>query len=89
MNQPPEHIPLQDLKHGAYYRGRCRNATVARWNAENQIFVYWRTKFSFRFLEEIKPPELDDVYDVFYAVEEITDITNHDEISLDKGKRYE
>ena len=62
-------IPKKDLVHGAYYRGRCRNASVARWDGEQQRFVYWRTKFHFKFLETIECPE-DEVHsDVFVAKE--------------------
>ena len=57
----------EELIHGFYYRGHCRNATVARWNNEKKVFVHWRTKFGDRFLEEIRCPEDDQVYDVFYA----------------------
>lgn len=55
----------KDLKHGMYYKGTCRNAEIARWNANEQVFVHWRTKFGCKFLETIKHPDDDDVYDVF------------------------
>lgn len=58
-------IAKQDLQHGVYYKGRCRNAEVARWNAERQVFVHWRTKFGCKFLETIKHPEDELRYDVF------------------------
>ncbi len=60
-------IPKQELIHGAYYFGRCRNASVARWNGEEQIFYHWRSKFGETFLECIHCPEDDSVYDVFIA----------------------
>jgi hypothetical protein len=60
-----------ELVHGAYYRGQCRNATVARWNGEKQKFIHFRTKFGNVFLEEICCPEDDQVWDVFYAEEVI------------------
>lgn len=63
-------IAKKDLIHGAYYSGQCRNASEARWNADKQIFVHWRTKFNSTFLEEIKHPEDDNLFDVF-VVEEI------------------
>lgn len=46
-------IPLAQLEHGAYYHGKCRNAHIARWNAETQKFVYMREKFRTVFPEEI------------------------------------
>lgn len=60
-------IAKADLVHGAYYSGRCRNATVARWNADRQVFVHWRTKFGQVFTEEIKHPDDEQRYDVFEA----------------------
>lgn len=64
-------IAKGDLKHGAYYRGCCRNAEVARWNADKQKFYHHRTKFNHTFIEDIKCPEDDQVFDVFVAEEEI------------------
>lgn len=58
-------IKKEDLEHGAYYKGECRNATEARWNGEKQCFVHWRQKFTMIFLEEIKCPEDEKYYDVF------------------------
>ena len=48
-----EMIPKDQLVHGAYYEGECRNASVARWNAETQLFVYLRETFSTYFHEDI------------------------------------
>ena len=49
-----EMLPMGVLEHGAYYHGDCRNATIARWNAETQRFVYIRTKFGNVFPEDIE-----------------------------------
>ncbi len=68
-------IPKNQLKHGVYYRGRCRNATVARWNGENQKFYYRRTKFGHIFVEAIGRREDDNIFDVFDAFEEIVNPT--------------
>ncbi len=46
-------LPYDQLEHGQYYHGHCRNARVARWNSETQKFVYMREKFGFVFPEEI------------------------------------
>lgn len=56
-------IVLADLEVGAYYAGRCRNASVARWNG--RVFVYWRHKFGETFAEEINHFEDDNGYDLF------------------------
>lgn len=65
-------IAKKDLVHGQYYKGRCRNANIARWNAERGVFVHWRTKFGETFLEEIRHPEDEKHYDVF-VVEALCD----------------
>lgn len=58
-------ISKADLEHGAYYEGRCRHATVARWDANAERFRHWRTKFMDTYLEYIRHPEDDQVCDVF------------------------
>lgn len=68
-------IAKVDLEHGAYYKGRCRNASEARWNAERGCFVHWRTKFSHVFLEEIRHPEDEKHFDVFVVEEKINNPT--------------
>jgi hypothetical protein len=62
-------LKKHELEDGAYYEGICRNATEARWNAEHQEFVHWRTKFNMRFLESIRHFEDETRYDVFTAVQ--------------------
>lgn len=74
MNYEPV-IKKEDLEHGAYYKGRCRNATEARWDGNRQKFRHWREKFGHTFLEYIKCPEDDKVYDVFVAVEKLDNPT--------------
>ena len=70
-------IKKENLKHGVYYAGTCRNANVARWNETKQLFFHWRTKFNNKFVEEIHCPEDDDFFDVFVAERELllTEIT--------------
>jgi hypothetical protein len=70
-------IAKAELEHGAYYTGRCRNASLARWNAETQCFVHWRSKFGSRFTEEIKHPEDEQHFDVF-VVEAKTENPEHE-----------
>ena len=64
-------IPKKDLKHGAYYRGRCRHGGLARWNEFDQHFYYWREKCNKFFVDRIRHREDDDVLDVFDAFEEV------------------
>lgn len=77
---PP--LPKSAMIHGQYYRGNCRNATLARWNAELDRFVYRRRKFNDTFLEEIQHCEDDTGFDVFFPtiVEENPEI----EISFER-----
>lgn len=58
-------IAKKDLIHGRYYSGSCRNTSEARWDGLSEVFVYWRTKFGSKFLETIKHPEDDLIFDVF------------------------
>ena len=64
-------IPKAQLVHGQYYRGRCRNADVARWNGDLNMFFHWRRKFGEVFLETIHCPEDEKQWDVFVAEEAI------------------
>ena len=64
-------IPKANLEHGAYYAGHCRNATIARWNADKNVFVHWRTKFGSTFTEEIHHIDDDNVYDIFVATKKL------------------
>lgn len=59
------------LVHGKYYKGECRNATVARWNADEQQFYYWRHKWGQRFVETIGLPDIGNMNDVFVPEEMI------------------
>jgi hypothetical protein len=59
----------EQLVDGAYYKGRCRNASVARWNATSQEFLHQRLKFNSRFVEGIKHPADEKNFDVFVARE--------------------
>jgi hypothetical protein len=69
-------IPKIQLITGAYYNGRCRNTTLARWNGKK--FIYQRTKFGDTYFESICCPEDDSVYDVFIA----TSVCENPEIVL-------
>ena len=68
MDYTPK-IKKEDLVHGEYYIGRCRNASIARWDAIINHFLYWRTKFGHTVKEEIRCPEDEKNFDVFVAEE--------------------
>jgi len=71
------------LVDGKYYQGECRNATVARWNANKKAdkgrkdidamgcFTYMRTKFRDIFPEDINHFEDDNGYDYFVPYKEV------------------
>jgi len=66
-------IPKEALQHGRYYYGRCRNASIARWDAVRGVFVHWRQKFHDVFTEEISCREDDihhDVFDPFFEMDD-------------------
>lgn len=60
----------EQLEHGKYYIGSCRNAQVARWDAKANCFRHIRTKFGNSFEEEIPHPADCDGFDIFAAVAE-------------------
>lgn len=57
-----------ELEHGNYYKGHCRNASIARWNGINEEFIYIRQKFGDTFLETINHPEDDNGFDLFIPI---------------------
>jgi hypothetical protein len=63
-------IAKQELKDGQYYSGRCRNASVAKWDAKRNCFTYMRTKFCDRFAEDINHVDDKNGYDTFIPVAE-------------------
>ncbi len=58
-------IAKTDLEHNKFYIGECRNAKLARWDADKQKFIYLRYKCGFEFMEEICHPNDEKIYDVF------------------------
>ena len=66
-------LPKEALIHGKYYYGRCRNASIARWDGVKQVFVHWRQKFGDVFLEEISCREDELHMDVFDPWVELED----------------
>lgn len=61
----------EQLLDGKYYRGRCRNATVAQWNEKENCFWYMRHKFGAVFAEKINHLQDDDFTDLFFPLREI------------------
>jgi hypothetical protein len=59
------------LKDGSHYFGECRNARIAVWSSEINLFVHWRYKWGY-YLEDIPHPADDDDFDVFVPLKEVT-----------------
>lgn len=69
-----EIVAKSGLIDGAYYEGTCRNASIARWDASRNKFVYTRYKFGLSFEDEIEHPEDEiDRYDVFIPFAKLND----------------
>jgi len=66
-------LPKSELQHGHYYVGRCRNASVARWNANQQCFYHWRKKFDRIYIQKIKHPVDEPEFDVFRVLKELAE----------------
>ena len=63
-------VPKASFIDGAYYKGSCRNASIAKWDAKKNRFVYVRTKFGARFIDEIECAEDDLGYDIFLPTQQ-------------------
>lgn len=61
-----EMVRLSDLVDGCWYYGKCRHADMAMWDADAEVFVYYREKFGYVFPETIKHPEQDNGQDLFW-----------------------
>ena len=61
-------IPKKNLIDGKKYIGDCRNAHIATWNEEKQVFTYRRRKFGYEYDEDINHFEDDNGYDLFVPV---------------------
>lgn len=66
MTNDDSTIPVAELEHGCYYRGHCRDALLARWDAPTQNFSYLRDKLGQRFVERIRHPEHEKRFDAFF-----------------------
>lgn len=64
-------IPKKDLKHGARYVGKCRNAREGIWLADKNIFLIERVSYGCTFSEDIHHFEDDDGYDLFVPIREM------------------
>jgi hypothetical protein len=61
-------IPKKNLVDGQYYAGEHRRATIAKWDATKNTFVYNRTKFNFTYEDDCNHFEDDDGYALFVPI---------------------
>jgi hypothetical protein len=61
-------IPKKDLVDGQYYAGEHRRATIAKWDATKNRFVYNRTKFNLTYEDDCNHFEDDDGYALFVPI---------------------
>lgn len=61
-------IPKKDLVHGQYYAGDHRRATIAKWDAQQNKFIYNRTKFNMTFEDDCNHFEDDDGFALFVPI---------------------
>ena len=66
-------IPKKDLVDGQYYAGDHRNATIARWDANQNKFIYMRTKWNATFEDDCNHFEDDDGYALFVPIKTATE----------------
>jgi len=64
-------ISLEDMQPYAWYRGVCRNATIAQWLPNKKKFIYIRHKFGGQLLETINHMEDDNGFDCFIPLSRI------------------
>lgn len=63
-------LRIEELKDRTFYFGDCRNASIAMWVKELNMFLYQREKFGSRFLEDIHHPANDNGFDIFIPEQE-------------------
>ena len=65
-------IPKKDLVDDQCYLGQHRRATIAKWNAQKNVFEYWRHKFGQVYLDVCNHFEDDDGYALFVPIKLVT-----------------
>lgn len=61
-------IPKKDLIDNQVYIGNHRRCTIARWNAKDNVFEYWRNKFGAWFYDNCNHFEDDNGYALFVPI---------------------
>ena len=66
-------IPKKDLIDGQFYAGDHRNATIAKWDADKNKFIYMRTKWNSTYEDDCNHFEDDDGYALFVPIKTATE----------------
>ena len=66
-------IPKKDLIDGQFYIGDHRRCCVAKWDAKENEFQYWRTKFTQRYIDTCNHFEDDDGFALFTPIKIATE----------------
>ena len=66
-------IPKKDLVDGQFYAGDHRNATIAKWDADKNKFIYMRTKWNSTYEDDCNHFEDDDGYALFVPIKTATE----------------
>jgi len=64
-------ISKSELIDGSFYWGLCRNAPMARWDSQKQVFWYIRDKWHDTYAECINTIEDDNGYDLFLPFKKV------------------
>ena len=78
-------LPKSELVDEVYYKGDCRNASMAIWDAEHNLFWYMRCKWGTWYPEDICHPEDDNGFDLYYPYE-VGEPTEEQKIEFDRVK---
>jgi len=66
-------IPKVDLKDGEFYLGDHRRCKIGKWVADMNVFVYWRTKMGYYFIDKCNHFEDDDGFALFTPIKVVTE----------------
>lgn len=81
-----KYLPKTALVDQEYYKGYCKNATVAVWDADNQRFWYVSHKWDTPFYEAVQHASDDNGFDLFYPEEPVKPAPDQ-EVDLEMVKK--
>ncbi len=66
-------IPKNDLEDGGFYLGDHRRAKIGKWIEDMNVFVYWRFKMGYYFIDKCNHFEDDDGFALFTPIKKVTE----------------